>query len=129
MTDRRTFGDLAAGLPRNYVRSCILLLISEEASHGYDLLGRLESLGVAGADAGGLYRTLRSMEQEELLRSHWEVSKAGPARRKYEITDEGMDWLRAWASAHRETTRVIGLFLHRFESVVPTSTVAATPKS
>lgn len=105
------------GLPRNFVRSCVLLLTAEASSHGYDLLDRLSTLGVIGADAGGLYRILRSMEQEGLLASRWETSDSGPARRTYTLTDEGMDWLHAWAGAHRETIRMLERFLDRYRTV------------
>ncbi len=114
LTSRRSIEDLSPGLPRNFVRSCLLLLTAEEPSHGYDLLDRLASLGVAGADAGGLYRTLRSMEHEGLVRSHWETSTAGPARRTYQLTEEGLDWLHAWAAAHRQSVRIMELFLERY---------------
>lgn len=117
MAGQRGVEDLGGGLPRNFVRSCVLLLTAESESHGYDLLDRLSSLGVAGADAGGLYRVLRSMEQEGLLASRWETSKAGPARRTYTLTEEGMDWLHAWAGTHRETIRTLGRFIERYRTV------------
>ncbi len=117
MTRRPGIEDLPPGLPRNFVRSCLLLLTAEQPSHGYDLLDRLASLGVTGADAGGLYRTLRSMEQEGLVRSHWETSTAGPARRTYQLTEEGMDWLHAWAASHRETIRIMSAFLDRYREL------------
>lgn len=117
MGGARNVEELAGGLPRNFVRSCVLLLTAESASHGYDLLDRLSTLGVVGADAGGLYRILRSMEQEGLLESRWETSDAGPARRTYSLTGEGLDWLHAWAGAHRETIRMLTRFLDRYEAV------------
>jgi DNA-binding PadR family transcriptional regulator len=58
------------------------LLLSEGQSHGYDLLVRLADFGVK-VDPGGLYRTLRAFEREGLVRSRWETSDAGPARRTY----------------------------------------------
>lgn len=117
MATRRDIEDLAAGLPRNFVRSCVLLLLAESPAHGYDLLDRLGTLGVVGADAGGLYRMLRSMEQEGLLFSEWETSQSGPARRTYGLTDEGMDWLHAWASVHKQTIRIVETFLDRYQGV------------
>lgn len=117
MANLRSVEDLGGGLPRNYVRSCVLLLTAESESHGYDLLDRLSSLGVVGADAGGLYRILRSMEQEGLLESRWETSEAGPARRTYSLTEEGTDWLHAWSGAHRETIRTLDRFIERYRAV------------
>ncbi len=114
--------DLSVGLPRNFMRPCVLLFIAQEPSHGYDLLERLRELGYRQIDAGGLYRSLRSMEQEGLVQSHWEPSESGPARRTYQLTEEGADWLHAWAGALRETQRVVGLFLARYDELVAAAT-------
>src|ERR671936_905368 len=72
---------LASSLPRNYMRSCILLLLREEPAHGYDLLQRLRPLGFERDDPGRLYRALRWLEGEKLVRSTWEPSETGPDRR------------------------------------------------
>lgn len=118
MSRKPEWEDVEGGLPRNYLRPCLLLLIAERPSHGYDLLERLEELGMAATDPGGLYRMLRSMERDDLVDSEWETSSAGPARRVYTVTDEGMDWLHAWAGALREGRRLLSRFLERYESQV-----------
>lgn len=110
--------DLLAGLPRNFLRPCLLLLIAEAPSYGYDLLVRLEELGFRHVDPGMLYRSLRAMEQEGLVRSSWQTSELGPPRRTYQVSDEGEDWLHAWAGSLRETRRIISRFLDRYETVV-----------
>ena len=110
--------DVQGGLPRSYLRPCLMLLIAETPSHGYDLLERLEELGLGATDPGGLYRTLRAMEREDLVKSEWETSTAGPARRTYTLTDEGADWLHAWAGALRESRRFLTRFLQRYEAAV-----------
>jgi len=113
--------DLLAGLPRNYLRPCLLLLIAEEPSYGYDLLLRRGELGLRHVDPGMLYRSLRAMEQEGLVRSSWQGSEIGPPRRTYQLSDEGQDWLHAWAGSLRETTRIIGLLLGRYQLFVDNS--------
>lgn len=107
-----------AGLPRNYLRPCLLLLLAEGPSHGYDLLEEIAALGMDKADPGGLYRALRAMEQEGLVCSWWEQSTAGPARRTYDLTEEGWDWLHAWAGSLREASRFLDEFLDRYETGV-----------
>lgn len=109
--------EVRGGLPRAFIKSCLLLLIAERPGYGYDLLAGLAELGMPDADAGGLYRTLRSMENDGLVSSKWDNSQIGPRRRVYSLTAEGMDWLYAWAGAHAETRRILGSFLNRFESV------------
>lgn len=113
----RDTDDISIGLPKNFIRPCLLLLLSEQPSHGYDLLERLGRLGLHAIDPGGLYRALRAMEQEGLVVSRWEPSDVGPARRTYRTTDEGRDWLHAWAGTLRETTRIIRRFLTRYDEL------------
>ena len=79
----------AVALPRAYMRSCLLVLLTEGPSHGYELLDNVRGVGLEAAEAGGLYRALRSMDEDGLVRSWWEPSESGPARRTYEITDDG----------------------------------------
>ena len=68
-------------LPKNFLRPCLLLLLREQAAHGYQLLDRLRAFGFEGSDPGGLYRALRKLEGEGLVQSAWQPSGAGPDRR------------------------------------------------
>ena len=94
-----------AGLPRNFMRACLLLLIGEQPAHGYDLLDQIPHLGIPHVDPGGLYHALRAMEQDGMVLSWWEHSSAGPPRRTYRLSEEGVEWLHAWAGALRESHR------------------------
>ncbi len=78
-----------AGLPRAYLRTVLLLLLSSDSSHGYELLDEAHRLGLHTAEAAGVYRTLRTLERDDLVTSWWEPSKSGPARRTYTITPTG----------------------------------------
>lgn len=117
MTVRGVREEPTGGLPKNFLRASLLLLVAEEASHGYDLLERLRAIGLKSADPGGLYRALRAMEQEGLMRSVWQESDLGPSRRTYELTDEGRDWLHAWAGTMRESSRIIDGYLQRYDEL------------
>jgi poly-beta-hydroxybutyrate-responsive repressor len=96
----------------------LLLLIGEEPAHGYDLLEQISQLGLGKVDPGGLYRALRVMERDGLVTSYWEHSTAGPARRTYQLTDEGTEWLHAWAGALRESHRYLSVYLQRYDRIV-----------
>lgn len=105
---------ISTGVPRSFLRPILLLLLAEQPAHGYDLLERTTALGLERTDPGGLYRTLRAMEQEGLVSSWWEASDAGPARRTYALTPAGTDWLHASAGSLREITRHLQEYLDRY---------------
>jgi PadR family transcriptional regulator len=108
----------APALPKNFLRPCLLLLLREESAHGYDLLERVQSLGVDGSDPGGLYRALRALEREKLVRSVWEPSETGPDRRTYQITRAGMEELHRSAKAIAAGQETVAGFLSRYEEFV-----------
>lgn len=109
--------EVPVGLPRNYLRPCLLLLLAEGTSHGYELLDQVSTLGVDRVDPGGLYRCLRAMDQEGLVRSSWEPSASGPARRTYELTDEGREWLHVFAGSLAELSRSLATYRRRYQRV------------
>lgn len=104
------------GLPRTYLRPCLLMLLAEGASHGYELLEQVRRLGVRGAEAGSLYRVLRVMEREGLVTSWWETSHTGPARRTYVLNDSGRAELDASVAALREAHRLLTILLDRHDA-------------
>jgi poly-beta-hydroxybutyrate-responsive repressor len=107
---------LHGGRIERFQVAALLLLLRERASHGYDLLDRLpELLGHDRVDVGNLYRVLRTLEEQGLVRSEWDQSLPGPAKRTYELTDAGADALGRWAAALADTRARIDTFLTRYE--------------
>ena len=106
-------------LPRNFLRPCVLLLLRESPAHGYDLIERLRVFGFSRSDPGGLYRALRALEEEGLVRSGWQASASGgPDRRIYEPTRAGREELHEQVRALSETRRVLDALLSRYEEFV-----------
>lgn len=113
-----TIDPILPTLPKNFLRPCLLLLLREQPAHGYELLERLRPFGFEGSDPGGLYRALRKLEGEGLVRSAWEASSFGPARRIYEITRAGMEELHDRAKGLAEARATLDTFLGRYEEFV-----------
>lgn len=99
--------------PRNFLQCCVLLLLRERPTHGYELIERLRPFGIADGDPGNLYRRLRSLERQGMVRSEWETSDAGPRRRTYYLTERGAARLRGWADSLAETRRLLDYYLGR----------------
>lgn len=107
-----------AALPRNFLRPCVLLLLREEAAHGYDVIQRLRAFGFTRDDPGRLYRALRALEEDGLVHSAWEPSADGPDRRMYELTRAGVEALHGHAKQLEASHATVAAFLSRYEEFV-----------
>lgn len=98
------------GLLQGMLKPSLLLLIArEKAKHGYELGAELARLGLdLGVDSGRIYRILRQLEGEGLVKSEWSTATAGPARRNYLITHQGLDFLRLWQQTLEEAMARMG---------------------
>jgi poly-beta-hydroxybutyrate-responsive repressor len=105
------------GRVRRFLQPQLLLLLVQKPTHGYDLMERLtRDAESPAADPALLYRTLRQFEDEGLVRSSWDTEGRGPARRLYEVTPEGMEYLHTWAVNIRQTRRQLDSFLSEYEA-------------
>jgi PadR family transcriptional regulator len=94
----------------------LLALLRERPTHGYELIADLPSLvGTERVDVGNVYRALRGMEERGLVTSEWLDDLPGPAKRTYEITDEGRRALERWAQWLREARDRIDQLIERIE--------------
>ena len=102
---------------RGFLEPCILFLLSEDDSHGYNLVEGLKRFGFdrTPVDPSVIYRTLRRLEAGDLTSSSWDTdSSAGPPRRVYHLTEQGRFWLATWAKDLAETERVLRCFLESY---------------
>ena len=104
---------------RGFIQPRLLLLLAKKASHGYELMEALRAIPGAEnlSDPGMLYRTLRQLEEAEVVRSAWDTGGRGPARRIYEITRTGREHLDAWVAEIRKTRTYLGKFLTDYETI------------
>lgn len=114
------------GLPRSYLRPALLAELAVGPAHGYELLEQVRDLGVRVVDAGGLYRTLRSMEHDGVVSSWWEASQSGPPRRTYELTAAGRAALDAEEVELRSTIGLLAELVERIAAVLPPPTRRVT---
>ena len=96
-----------------FLEPCLLLLLHCDEAHGYELLEGLKQFGFEQnpVDSSTVYRRLRGLEEREFVTSRWDTESAGPARRLYQITEEGDRYLAWWVDDLRETDRVLHYFL------------------
>jgi PadR family transcriptional regulator PadR len=105
--------DVRARVER-FAEPAVLMLLREHPVHGYELLEQLPELTGERVDMGNLYRFLRVLEAEGIVRSEWDDEAPGPSKRVYELTDEGRALLDEWASALRDAQTRTDAFLTRY---------------
>ena len=99
-----------------FTEPALLLLLRERPAHGYDLLERLPELtGEQRVEMGNLYRLLRALEEEGLVTSEWDEGSPGPAKRRYALTEHGLQLLDQWAEALHSSQERTARFLERYE--------------
>jgi PadR family transcriptional regulator, regulatory protein PadR len=100
-----------------FMEICLLLLLYQQASHGYTLAEKLDIFGFSKQELnmGSLYRTLRKMEKETLVTSYWEEAKQGPKRRVYQITETGKMNLANWIEVLKRRRNQISRLINHYE--------------
>jgi PadR family transcriptional regulator, regulatory protein PadR len=103
----------------NFAQPRLLLELAKKPAHGYELIEHLGEAGGTAPDPGNFYRVLRTLEEEGFVRSTWDTQNTGPARRVYELTDPGREFLQAWAATIKQTHQSLGLFLSEYLRIFP----------
>ncbi len=84
---------------------------------GYDMRRAIveRTGGAIDVDVGGLYRSLRRLEEDGAVVSHWSEGEVGPRRREYELTEQGLALAEQWVEALRRRQRVSELLAGMLE--------------
>lgn len=81
------------------LQPAVMALLAGGPKHGYALVEQLgESPLLQGTKPNdtGVYRLLKSLEEQRLVRHEVTVSDLGPSKRVYEITELGRECLEKW---------------------------------
>ena len=100
-----------------FLEPCLLLLLRDDASHGYNLVEGLREFGFAEGlmDISVVYRVLREMEQAGWVTSEWDTAGSGPPRRVYHVTEDGEEYLSWWITDLRQTRDEIDRFVAMYD--------------
>lgn len=91
-----------------------MVVLAAEPLHGYRVAERLRSLAMFQGhrpDPTGLYRLLKSMEEDGLVVAAWDLADRGPARRRYSLTTQGRACLARWQQTLQAYHAAVGELL------------------
>lgn len=100
------------------VEPAALAALLSADGYGYDIKNTITQMskGQISVDIGGLYRTLRRLEDEGSVISRWHEDSSGPPRREYELTAEGRELAKEWLETLRwreQCSKVLGDLLEK----------------
>lgn len=86
--------DWRSQIKRGTLEFCILLMIRQRPSYGYEIISTLENYPMMAAKENTVYPLLRRLLKEGCISASWQESTAGlPPRKYYAITQKGLDFL------------------------------------
>ncbi len=85
-------------LLRGVLDMCLLALIAEEPSYGYEMVSKLEERDLPLPSEGSIYPLLSRLQRQGLVEGYLvEGPGGGPPRKYYRISDPGRQRLAEWA--------------------------------
>ncbi len=90
--------DHRSQLLKGVLDMCLLAMISEEPSYGYEMADKLSQRGLHLTSEGSIYPTLSRMQRSGLIEGYFvEADGSGPPRKYYRIEKSGKQRLTEWA--------------------------------
>ncbi len=99
---------------------CLLSLIEEEPSYGYEMAEKLRQRGLHLVSDGSIYPTLSRLQKAGLVEGYFvEADGSGPPRKYYRISDTGRNQLGAWSQQWRQLSAGVSTILGDTDRVRP----------
>jgi PadR family transcriptional regulator PadR len=102
-------------LMRGTLEGCILKIISENTTYGYEILLSLKHRGFEDISEGTIYPLLLRLEKQGSIRSQLLPSPLGPKRKYYSMTDSGRQYLTSFEKNWRQISLAVDQIVGRDE--------------
>ncbi len=91
-------------LLRGILEGCVLSIIANGETYGYQILAQLEGKGFENLFEGTLYPVITRLENKGLISCRKEKSPYGPIRKYYSATALGLKTLAEFKESYRRIT-------------------------
>ncbi|MBQ3545029.1 MAG: PadR family transcriptional regulator [Lachnospiraceae bacterium] len=98
-------------LMKGILEGCVLSIISEKETYGYEIVTRLVDEGFSELGEGTLYPVLTRLEKKGMIKCRKQKSPLGPIRKYYTISDEGCEWLETVKGVYKSTIDIANRIL------------------
>lgn len=109
-------------LLKGILEGCVLGIISQKETYGYEILSVLEAKGLPDLGEGTLYPLLTRLNKNGLISCRKAKSPLGPIRQYYQLTPAGQERLEVFRQEFVTVTRctlsILGENEHEFDKLV-----------
>jgi PadR family transcriptional regulator PadR len=92
---------------RGLLPIAVLGLINDKPAHGGDIYQRLREKFDIETPRPVVYVLLRKLERGGLMVSTWDIQESGPAKRRYTITEDGLEYLNLGVETLKNFSKII----------------------
>lgn len=92
---------------REIIPLAVLGLIKDKPTHGGDIYQRLKEHYEIETPKPMIYVLLRRLEKTGLMISSWDIQDSGPAKRRYTITEDGLEYLNLGLERLKKVSKII----------------------
>lgn len=93
---------LPSQMMKGILDNCILIVIAQEDTYGYDISQKLQAYGFSDISEGTIYPLLLRLEKNGYICSELRKSSFGPNRKYYSITEAGRGEIQAFLKHWKE---------------------------
>lgn len=94
-------------LMRGTLEGCILKIISEKTTYGYEIMISLKSKGFDDISEGTIYPLLMRLEKQGSIKSELLPSPLGPKRKYFTVTPSGRAYLESFENSWRRISQSV----------------------
>lgn len=97
--------DHSSQLLKGVLDMCLLAIIVEEPSYGYEMVDKLQRKGLELVSEGSIYPLLSRLQKKGFIEGYFVESTGGPPRKYYRIAEAGRQRLDEWSEEWRRLAR------------------------
>lgn len=98
-------------LMRGTLEGCIVKIISQEETYGYEIISRLQFFGFDDVKEGSTYPILVRLERKKIISSVYKESPLGPKRKYYFLTNSGKEFLNEFEHVWNEVKNSVDMIM------------------
>ncbi len=93
------------------LEGCILVIISQKETYGYEISQQLENYGFGKIVEGTIYPLLLRLEKNDLITATYKQSDVGPRRKYYSLTRKGYEEILNFQKSYDELSLAVNRLL------------------